>query len=74
MSVIKIGDQFKEYLFSDRRDTTKFDFKIGIVKSVFEKNGVHMIIINFEKRGQLKVTSELEINNIEKNGDFWVRK
>lgn len=75
MSVIKIGDQFKEYLFSDKRDSNGSDVKIGIIKSFYRRGGEEDIaLVVFEKRGQSKVRTEISVSNLKKVEDFWIRK
>lgn len=71
---IKIGDKFKEYLYSDRRETSILDIKVGEVKSLLNRNQKQFILVVFDKKNQLKVTSEIEVELLEKDGDFWVRK
>lgn len=74
MSVIKIGDQFKEYLFSDKRDSNISDVKIGIIKSFYRRREEDIALVVFEKRGQIKVRTEISVSNLKKVEDFWIRK
>ena len=74
MSVIKIGDQFKEYLFSDKRDSNGSDVKIGIIKSFYRRGEEDIALVVFEKRGQIKVRTEISVSSLKKVEDFWIRK
>lgn len=70
---ITIGDQFKEFLYSDKRDFEDSHVKIGIVKSFYKKNEEDFALIVFEKRDQLKVKTEINIKHLVKVGHFWNR-
>jgi hypothetical protein len=70
---VEIGDQFKEYLYSDRRETTSNDYKIGVVKSFKSRLGTQFVVITFERKNQLKITTEIEISNLQRQGEFLVR-
>ncbi len=71
---VQIGDSFKEYFYSDRRETSILDYKIGVVKSIKTKLDKEFVIISFDKKGQLKITTEIETSNLEKVDGFLIRK
>lgn len=74
MNEIKIGDSFKEFLYSDRRENIPSDIKIGTIKSLYQRGDNYFALITFEKKGQLKVRTEIEVDGLIKSGDFWIRK
>lgn len=71
---MKTGDLFKEFLYNDRRENIPSDVKIGIVKNFVNKKNIEFVVIHFQRKGQLKVITEIEVSQLLKDGDYWIRK
>lgn len=71
---MKIGDQFKEFHYSDRRETSTQDYSIGEIKRFRTKLGKEFAVVVFDKKNQLKKITEIDINDLELSGEFWIRK
>lgn len=72
--MVDIGDKFMEFHYSDRRMTSTQDYSIGEIKRFRIRFENTFAVIVFDKKNQLKKTTEININELEKLGDYWIRK
>lgn len=72
--MVNIGDKFMEFHYSDRRVTSSQDYSIGEVRRFRDRSNETFVVIVFDKKNQIKKTTEININDLEKSGDYLIRK